>query len=170
MVFKPCGHYLQKYFSLPVLPSLCLVNHAASYQKLHPLGLLLFWIHQFFGSSPQNFRIVWLIHYKNHPEVQACARPDFLDLDWDLVNSVSKVETETETFKNGINFWDWDWDFGFQSQILRLRLRLCYLGLKVWDWDWDQLSLKFWDWDWDFWVCAKTTFFSILKYDKTNQY
>ena len=27
---------------LPVLPGLCLVNHAANLQKLHPLGLLLF--------------------------------------------------------------------------------------------------------------------------------
>ena len=59
------------------------------------------------------------------------------DWHWDLVNSVSKVDTETETLDNGIKFGNWDWDFplllsNFEtetetllvwSQILRLRLR-----------------------------------------------
>ena len=99
-----------------------------------------------FQKSPPNPSLVWILTIWNvlHSfiqvlEIQWWARPVYAFWDWDrdFLILVSKFETETETFHNGINLWDWDWDFHPLVSNFETETETFELSIKFWDWDWD---------------------------------
>ena len=78
-----------------------------------------------------------------HIAQQGCVRPVSSHWDWDLVNSVSKIDTETETLDDGIEFWDWDWDFPLLVSNFESETETLDRSLKVLDWDFASLVSNF---------------------------